>query len=50
MNRYGALVSPYLVSAAVVLISEDRRDRQRRVDERDEHFHSAARVVEADPA
>jgi hypothetical protein len=34
----------------VILVSEARRDCQRRVRHRDQHLNGAASVVEADPA
>jgi hypothetical protein len=37
-------------SAVVILVSEARRDCQRRVRHRDQHLNGAASVVEADPA
>jgi hypothetical protein len=49
MNQYG----PFwfvLPSSLIVLVGEDRCNRQRRVRERNEHFHGASGVVEADPA
>ena len=39
-----------LPSEVVVLLTEYRRDRRRRVRERDEHLDRAAGVFEADPA
>ena len=49
MNRNGA-PADFLPPTVVGVLSEGRRDRQRRMREGDEHLHGAAGVVEADPA